>query len=121
MAVEVGIPPGVAGFIQAKDRVSILAQLSLAAGGGQGVPTVRFLLQDIEVLAVGRRVVVTADGQSDGQNQPQDRVLMTLALRPAEAEKLAFAIFQGQLYFTLLPPGAKPVRTPGRTPANAFR
>lgn len=122
ISVEVGIPPGVAGFIQPKDHVSIIALLTVPRGGAGAATEARtqFLLQNVEVLAVGRRVVVTADGQA-GEQQATDRVLMTLALRPVEAEKLAFAVFQGQLYFTLLPTGGRPASTQGRTAGNAFR
>lgn len=123
ISVDVGVPSGVGGFVQPGDRVSIIAQL--AGSGGRADAQVQFLLQRVEVLAVGQRVVATTAAPARGQPaqaEPQQRgqVLLTLALTPVEAEKLAFAIFQGELYFTLLPPGQKSVNTPGRTRANAF-
>lgn len=134
ISVEVGIPPGVAGFIQPGDRVSILAQLTAPAPEGEaeeaedgteqeGAARVQFLLQGVEVLAVGQRIVVQQqDGGEQSQvNRGEGRMLMTLALSPVDAEKLAFAIFEGQLYFTLLPEDQEfPVETPGRTSENAF-
>jgi pilus assembly protein CpaB len=129
MSVEVGIPSGVAGFVQPGDRISVIAQLELPKTGlrtGQAnEPRVQYLLQAVEVLAVGPRVVVfggegSGDKGAQQTQQQQNRVLLTLALTPAQAEKLAFALFQGEVYFTLLPEGQKPVTTPGRTIQNAF-
>lgn len=120
MSVEVAIPPGVAGFVKTGDRVSILAQLDVPVGGeAQSQPRVQFMLQSIEVLAVGRSF---SNVEGDGDTPPavQQQVLLTLAVTPSEAEKLGFAVFQGQVYFTLLPEGQKPTNTPGRTSTNAF-
>lgn len=129
LSVEVAIPPGVSGYIQAGDRVSAVAQVTVPKPGSPAnaqvsEPRVQYLLQDIEVLAVGQRIVTTP-GQKEGdaarqQQQVQAKVLLTLALSPVEVEKLAYAIFQGQVYFTLLPSGQKPVGTPGRTAADLF-
>lgn len=122
MSVEAETPPGVAGFVQPGDRVSIIAQVGLpsTAGGQAKEPRVGYLLQGIEVLAVGQRVVSPERRGLAARPQQQGRVLLTLALTPTEAEKLAFAIFEGELYFTLLPPGQSPAGTPGRTAENAF-
>ncbi|MFA5787819.1 MAG: Flp pilus assembly protein CpaB [Actinomycetota bacterium] len=121
ISVEVGIPPGVAGFIQPGDRVSIVAQLEVAKGADSET-RVAYLLQDVQVLSVGQRVVVTTEGKQGAQvQQQQARILMTLALTPPDVEMLTYAVFQGQIYFTLLPPGQKPVGPPGgRTRDNAF-
>jgi pilus assembly protein CpaB len=122
ISVEVDLVPGVAGFIQQGDRISILAQISVPVAV-RGVladrPAVKFLLQDIEVLALGRRVVVTP-GAPAQPAQPVDKVLLTIAVTPVEAEKLVFGIFNGRLYLTLLPKGQRPSSTPGRTNQNAF-
>lgn len=121
VSIEVAIPPGVAGFVQPGDRISIVAQLSVPRGG-EDETRVQYLLQDVEVLAIGQRVVtVQGQDQGDEQAQQQSQVLATLALRPAEIEKLVFAKLQGQLYFTLLPKGQKPQSTTGRTKQNAFQ
>lgn len=119
MTVEVGVPPGVGGFIQPGDHVSILAQLDVPrTPGADPLPRVQYLLQDVSVLSVGRRVV--SDQEKDAEVDQEQKVLLTLALLPAEAEKLTFAVLQGQVYATLLAPGAKPVSTTGRTRDNAF-
>lgn len=115
MSIEVDMPPGVAGFVQSGDQVSIIAQLE------EPEPRAEYLLQNVQVLAVGQRVV-TIDGNKDaGQvQQTQERVLLTLAVTPAEAEKLAFAMFQGQIHVTLLPTGQQPSSTSGSTSGNVF-
>jgi len=119
MALQVGIVPGVANFIQPGDHVSIMAQLQVPRGGGTEQETrVQFLLQNIEVLQTGRRGF-----NEQGQEtilRPGDAVLLVVAVNPRQAEKLAFAILQGELYLTLLPDGQAPVATQGRTNRNAF-
>ncbi|MDP8931936.1 MAG: Flp pilus assembly protein CpaB, partial [Actinomycetota bacterium] len=124
VSVEVGIPPGVAGFIQQGSRVSIVAQVA-ATGQGSSDARVQYLLQDVQVLNIGQRVVATQQqgAGANGQVQASDasKVLLTLALAPKDVEKLSYAIWNGQLYFTLLPPDQKPVNTPGRTSANIFQ
>jgi pilus assembly protein CpaB len=119
LSVEVAIPPGVAGYIRAGDRVSIIAQLEGSGPGGEA--RVQYLLQSIEVLAIGQRVATEGQEQkSGGIGSQQGRVLMTLALTPVEAEKLVLSVLRGQVYFTLLPPDQQPVSTPGRTARDAF-
>jgi pilus assembly protein CpaB len=97
ISVQVGIPPGVAGFVNPGSRVSLIADTE---EGGTA-----FLVQDVEVLALGQRVVTTGE---DGQTQTsvrrsEENVLATLAVEPGDAERIVEAVLQGQLYFTLLP------------------
>jgi pilus assembly protein CpaB len=125
IAVEVGIPPGVAGYIRAGDRISVIATVEVGgttstdADGNvteeAGDMRSQYLLQAIEVLAVGQR---TTEGEGD--QAPQSNVLTTLAVDPEAAEKLVFAIENGTLYFTLLPEDAEPQDTPGRTLDDLF-
>ncbi|MGH2691237.1 MAG: Flp pilus assembly protein CpaB [Actinomycetota bacterium] len=123
ISVEVGIPPGVAGFIQPGDRVSVLASLEVQTSGDKKESKVQYLLQDVQVLSVGQRIVTTESKDKDGKSQvtqEQNRVLMTLALTPDEVERIVYAIFKGEVYFTLVPSGQQPVTTPGRTATNIF-
>lgn len=123
MAVEVETPPGVAGFILPGAQVSVIAHLSTTGRGGSDEDRAQFLLQGVQVLSVGQRVATVAAGEREKAKEPEtlDRVLLTLAVTPAQAEKLAFAIWEGDVYFTLLPQGQKPVKTPGRTSASVFK
>jgi pilus assembly protein CpaB len=137
ISVEVGVVQGVAGFISPGDQVSVIAELTIPdeldepeepAEGEEAPPPVeptesiitQYLLQDVEVLAVGRRVIL----EGEDQVQQTEQVLMTLALDPEDAEKLVFAWNNGALHFTLLPPEVegseippleRPVETPGRS------
>lgn len=123
ISLQVGIPPGVANFPVPGSRVSVIAQLDVT--GPQAGTRVQYLVQNAIVLSNGRRVVVRNDqGTSEQIQQPNEQVLLTLAVEPADAEKLAYANFQGQVYFTLLPDGLEEypeVDTPGRTSDNAFQ
>jgi len=115
MTVDAALPPSVAGYIEAGDHVSVIAKVD------DPKPRTKFVLQDVQVLTVGRR---SADGNDAGTRKglaaDEERGLYTLAVTPAEAEKLAFAVMQGEIYFTLLPPGQKPSGTTGRTAENLF-
>jgi pilus assembly protein CpaB len=129
ISIQVGVVQGVAGFISPGDQVSVIAELLLPPGTeaqdveaaeDEELTIVQYLLQDVEVLAVGRRVVQ----EGEDQVQQTEQVLMTLALDPEQAERLVFAYNNGALHFTLLPPESedpddpgldRPVDTPGRT------
>jgi pilus assembly protein CpaB len=121
IAVQVGVPPGVAGHIRATDRVSLIAHVSGAATddeeGAEAAEEARaqYLLQDIEVLGVGQRTTAEDEG-----GQESSQVLLTVALEPEDAERLVFAIHEASLYFTLLPEDAEPTETPGRTFDDLF-
>jgi pilus assembly protein CpaB len=133
VAVEVAVPPGVAGYVAAGTQVSILATIESEADDTvapaepdeegavpeeEAVPLevrTQYLLQGVDVLAVGQRQV-----QTDEQEGTVSSVLMTLAVQPEDAERLVFAVANGSLYFTLLPEDAEPVETPGRTFGDLF-
>ena len=140
ISVEVGVPPGVAGYVRPGDHISVIAHIAAPAATEQvigpdgelvdqappadGAEETRaeFLVQDIEVLAVGRRVVTTNDqGQEQDQVQQTELVLATLAVTDQQAEQLVFALQEGSLYFTLLAEGYEAEDTPGRTFDNLFQ
>jgi pilus assembly protein CpaB len=128
MAVEVDTPPGVAGYLTPGAHVGVIAHVGQTVSGSSSEvqPVARFVLQDVPVLTVGQRDVTAAAQGSRAaaraqQQQTTDKVLVTLAVSPGQAEKLAYAIFEGDIYFTLLPPGGKAVATPGRTRATEFK
>ncbi|MHB8511925.1 MAG: Flp pilus assembly protein CpaB [Actinomycetota bacterium] len=124
MSVKVDAPPGVAGFIQAHDHVSVLARVRKSQGD-----QVRFLMQGVEVLAVGSASSqLPPAGARDATNKAStnqsqsnnDTVILTLSVSAPQAEQLGFAILDGDVYFTLLPPGAANAKTPGRTADSLF-
>ena len=128
LSVEVAIPSGVAGFIRQGDRVSLIVTVeepgeTVTEEDGSitqepGEVRSQYLLQGVQVLAVGQRVS-TQEGD-DGVEETGSQVLLTVALEPEEAEQMVFAIENASLYFTLLPEDAEPVETPGRTLTDLF-
>lgn len=124
ISIDVALVPGVAGRIGTGDHVSVIAQLEQPGAGidGGNGPQVQFLVQDAEVLALGQRArfVTEAGEQRSALQYPEGRVVATLAVTPEDAEKLTFAVFQGQLYLTLLPEDQGPTTTTGRTITDAF-
>lgn len=139
ISVEVGVPPGVAGYIRAGDQISVIAHIAAPApqeavigpDGSVVEPEQpadaadetrsQFVVQGVEVLATGRRVIATnEEGQETDQVEQTESVLTTLAVSDQQAEQLVFALQEGSLYFTLLPEGYEPSTTPGRTFDNLF-
>lgn len=121
VSVQVGIPAGVASFVEAGDHVSVIAKVEDGGAGGSQTSHVQYLIQDVEVLAVGQRVVTkTSQTGNQSTTQTDGEILMTLAVSPADAEKIVYGTLAGQIYFTLVPPGQAPVTTPGRTASNLF-
>lgn len=119
-AVSIALDPTrqVSGFVSPGDRVSVVVSLSLPRRG-RSQPTSRFLLQDVQVLAVGG---TAQEGRRAGQGQGRTQSLsaVTLAVRPADVERVVFAAENGSLYLSLLPPGQRPVPARGRTIDNEF-
>ncbi len=130
MAVEVEGPPGVGGFVQPGVHVSVIAHVTSANSSSTGntESVARFVLQDVPVLAVGQQTLSTSQSSGDreaaaksGASASSSRIDLTLAVTPDQAEKLAYAIFEGDIYFTLLGQDAKPVHTAGRTARTLFQ
>lgn len=139
VSVEVGVPPGVANFVKEGDHVSVIAHLEVPTEDADQTTTTtdestgttttqqatqmrsQFVLQDLEVLAVGQRVVTPPAEEGEAAPQPVTAILTTFAVTPQEAERLVYANLAGTLWFTLLPEDeTDPVDTPGRTRETVF-
>jgi pilus assembly protein CpaB len=123
-AVSIALDPTrqVSGFVTPGDRVSVVVSLSLPSGG-RSQRTSRFLLQDVQVLAVGATAQANPaaqEGRRPGQGRTQSLSTVTLAVQPADVERVVFAAENGSLYLTLLPPGQRPVPPRGRTIDDEF-
>lgn len=147
ISVDLSVVPGVAGFIDSGDSISIISLIQTEAGaapqqaspeGEEGQPATpvaedglqaRYVLQNALVLAVGQRVTTyDENGQRTGKaiQESNENYIFTLALTPAEAEKLVFAKTQGTLWATLLPTTEEgeelePANTPGANADNLFQ
>ncbi|UCH36154.1 MAG: Flp pilus assembly protein CpaB [Armatimonadota bacterium] len=103
-AVTVALDPiiGVAGFLKAGDHVDVLATFEV-----DKVSVTKTVLQDLELLAIGAEVLPEEVDQpkSDKAARPKEQPNATLALDPADAEKLILAESKGRLRLTLRPVG----------------
>lgn len=110
---------GVAEKISPGDRVSVLGTMGAKSGD---ISTTKLFLQNIEVLAVSS---MDGSGSSRKAGLTQTSSLMkktvTLAVTPAEAEKLVLVEEEGHVWLVLLPPAAQPVSTPGQTRETVFK
>jgi pilus assembly protein CpaB len=104
MSVRVNDVIGVAGFVVPNTRVDVLVTLR----GDNSVS--RIVLNNIQVLAAGTRTDI--EQSRDGKPIPTN--VVTLALTPAEAERLALAEDQGTIALALRNPmDVVPVETRG--------
>ncbi len=97
ITVRVDAMVGVAGFIQPRSRVDILATMRLD-DQGRGRQYTSVILQDIKVLAIDQQRDDTRAGE------PQLVSVVTLEVTPRDAQKLAYAITQGSLQLILRNP-----------------
>jgi pilus assembly protein CpaB len=97
----------VAGFVTPGDRVSLV--LTMKRGD---VDKSQFLLQDIQVLAVGSTALANAAAQGGGGrvNQGKGQVAaVTLSVPQGDVEHVVYAAERGSIYMTLLARDAKPL------------
>jgi pilus assembly protein CpaB len=83
---------GVAGFLQPGTHVDVLVTYHTASSPD---PVTSTILQDVEVLAAGQKFQPDADVKSDAAN------VVTLLVKPEDAEKIVLASSQGDLHFVL--------------------
>ena len=90
MSVAVDDVGDMAGLVLPHARVDVLVSASVPSNGSTTVQVSKIVLQDIEVVAVGENV------DSAGQKSHPAKVI-TLLLRPGDAERLATAMHLGTL------------------------
>jgi pilus assembly protein CpaB len=107
----------VAGFVTPGDRVSLV--LTMKRGDRDKS---QFLIQDVQVLAVGSTALANAAAQGGGGrvNQGKGQVAaVTLSIRENDVEHVVYAAEHGSIYMTLLARDAKPLtKTGGVTDDN---
>ena len=109
-AVAVRVDPviGVAGFINAGNRVDVLVTIN-PDRGGSSKPVTKIVLENILVLAAGPEV------EKKGK-EPTNVNVITLEATPEEAQKLALAATEGKLQLALRNfSDTEDVRTKGTT------
>src|SRR4029453_9817783 len=106
LAIEMDLTRQVAGFVTPGDKVSLILSMKRPGPGGD-IDRSQFLLQNIQVLAVGATALANAATQGGGSRVnragPEDKV-----------ERVVYAAENGSIYMTLLAdPDAKPVQSDG--------
>jgi pilus assembly protein CpaB len=84
---------GVAGFLLPGTHVDVL-ETNHAGGNGVRSDT-STVLQDVEILAAGQKT------EPDPEGKPTSVNVVTLLLKPADAEKVVFASSEGVIHFVL--------------------
>jgi len=106
VSVRVNEVIGVAGFVVPGTRVDVLVTLR----GGGGASMTRAVVNDIQVLTAGTRY----DQSKAREGQPIPTSVVTLAVTPADAERIALASAEGQIMLTLRNPlDRNPTQTSG--------
>ena len=109
----------VAGFVTPGDRVSLV--LTMKRGDRDKS---QFMLQDIQVLAVGSTALANAAAQGGGGRVNQGKgqgAAVTLSIPQDRVERVVYAAEHGSIYMTLLARGAKPLsNTDGATADNVI-
>lgn len=109
---------GVARLVVPGDRVNLMLTTDGAAGGPAGAGAekqTQFVLQNVEVLAVGNtttlqpgETAVQAQDLQAGQAKTVDSGLMTFAVPGLDAERVVHASQIGSIHLTLVPPDYQP-------------
>jgi pilus assembly protein CpaB len=113
----------VAGFVTPGDKVALVLTMSRPGSGGDGeVARSQFLLQDVQVLAVGATALANAGSQ--GGNRPNQgrspESAVTLAVPDRQVERVVYAAENGSIYMTLMAPDGKKAPSVGVTAANVI-
>jgi pilus assembly protein CpaB len=126
IAIEVDLTRQVAGFVTPGDRVSMIVSMKRPPrdGAGDAVETTQFMVQDLQVLAVGATAQTTTSSQNGGRvaqgRGSQSLTAVTLAVKTGDVEKVVFGAEHGSVYLSLLPPGQNEVPSTRRTVRNSF-
>ena len=128
MAVELGDPQRVAGFVTPGSDVAVFATLEIADSNGADDKTIRstdVLLDRVRVVAVGPSTLrAPSEGESKGNNNDEEEIttaILTLAVTEDQAKRLAFADAEGDLSMALLDPNSKVEGSGAVNNTNVFK
>ncbi len=119
MSVKVNEVIGVAGFVLPGTRVDVLATMREdGSGGGNQNPMSRTVVSNVEVLTAGTRY----DQEQAKDGKPQQSTVVTLAVLPLDAERIALASAEGKISLALRNPlDVEPTSTSGIRLASLMR
>jgi pilus assembly protein CpaB len=108
MSVKVDEVIAVAGFVVPGTRVDVV--VTVRRGAASGEPMSRTVLSNVLVLAAGTRY----DQEQAKDGKPQKSSVVTVAVAPADAERMALASSEGKISLALRNPlDVAPTDTPG--------
>jgi pilus assembly protein CpaB len=124
LAIEMDLVRQVAGFVTPGDKVSLVLSMKRPGPGGE-LERSQFLLQNVQVLAVGATALANAAAQGAGSRVNQGRgevAAVTLSIPQSDVERVVYAAEHGSIYMTLLAPEAEDVPSNGgATAGNVVR
>lgn len=134
IAIPVDEVRGISGMVRPGDRVAVFVTIENADEDdeeNEGGKVTRLLLPEARVVAMGAALTAetaTQDAEGDGggalvssNTSNEAPSVMTLAVSPADAEKLIFGEEVGSVWITLLPATAEtPPEAPGRSLTTLF-
>ena len=125
LSIGLDLTRQVAGFVTPGDHVSMVLSMKRPGPGGD-LDRSQFLLQNIQVLAVGATALTNASSQGGGgrvnQRGSQNVAAITLSIPEREVEEVVYAAEHGSIYLTLMPAEAEeaPVASGGVTATNVI-
>lgn len=108
MSVKVDEVIGVAGFVVPGTRVDLV--VTVRSGGDEQTPMSRTAISNVLVLTAGTRY----DQEQGRKGEPHPATVVTLAVSPEDAERIALAASEGKISLALRNPlDVTPTDTPG--------
>jgi pilus assembly protein CpaB len=116
MSVRINDVAGISGLLQPNSRVDVMVTIASVDEKDQNRQVAKLFMENMRVLSVG------TDMQRDKEGQPKPATSVTLAVTPAEAERLAVAMNTGSIHLVLRGFGdPDSVRTSGATSVDVLR
>jgi pilus assembly protein CpaB len=118
LSIGVEVTRQVAGFVTPGDLVSMVLTMSREDGAAKDVDRSQFLLQNVQVLAIGATALSNSNSQGGGGRVNQGKggqtlTAVTLAVHERDVERVVFAAENGSIYLTLMPPNAEEIAGTG--------
>src|SRR5207253_5348205 len=121
---------GVARLVVPGDHVNLMLtndKVGAPGAAGAGEKETQFVLQNVEVLAVGNsttlepgEAAVQAQNLQAGQAKTVDSGLMTFSVPGVDAERVVQASEVGSIHLTLVPPDYTPAPVPPVNDGNLY-
>lgn len=106
VSIEVNFVESVSNLIEPEDYVDVVFSEKIGTGGNSAQVSTQILLQNVRVLAVGKRIVSSEERSNSGEAETEagdevEYVSVTLELKPEDTSKLINADERGNLKLIL--------------------